>query len=294
MTAPSPRVASRLLALLFVVTAAGVGVVSTLPSCNGPPDKTCFAERVHALGANDDAGPDRTCTTCLQTRNAPNACCDAVGACDDDPTNECVSSFQAAHRCVIEGGPSEEARCKGLLTNDRSRNLYACMRGNCGRECGVPSCDVDPAVILFANPACDSCIGGACCEKINACYGSRACKLALECITKHCPRTLGDSMTKLESSPELRLAAREAVCTGRIPDGVEGPGACVERCLDDFAPGDGTIDDLSARCMAFDVYACGAEASCGPKCVRPDAGPYSGEGEWPEDAPPDAPAGDGG
>ncbi|MBX3217286.1 MAG: hypothetical protein KF850_34970 [Labilithrix sp.] len=293
MTPPSPRVASRLLALLFTVVTVGVGVIVTLPSCDGPPDRTCFAERVHALGVDEDAGPDRACTTCLQTRNAPRACCDAVGACQDDPSAECVPSFQAAHRCVIEGGSSEEARCKGLLTNDRSRNLYACMRGNCGRECGVPSCDLDPAVILFANPSCDGCIGGSCCEKINACYESRPCKLALECITKHCTRTLGASMTRLgEASPELRLAARDAVCAGRMPDGVAGPGACVERCLDDFAPGDGgTLEDLGARCLAFDVYTCGAEASCGPKCVRPDAGPYSGETEWPEDAPPGAPDG---
>ena len=294
MSAPPAERASRAspwprgLALVFFATSIVTGVISMLPSCDGPPAKTCFADRVNALGADGDAGPDRACRTCLQTKNAPKACCDAVGACDEDPTKECVPSFQAAHRCVLEGGPSEESRCKGLLTNEKSKTLYACMRSNCGTECKVPSCDVDPAVTLFANPACDDCIGGSCCETINECYEDRRCKLIVECITKNCPRTLGPSMTLLgEADPATIESVREGVCTGKdVPGGV-GTGACLQRCLDDFAPsGDrGTTDDQNARCLAFGVYACGAKASCGPKCMRPDAGAYSGASEWPEDNP---------
>ncbi len=278
----------RVMVLVFVTMSIVTAGVSMLPSCGGPPDKTCFADRVNALGVSEDAGPNRACTTCLQTKNAPKACCDAVGACDEDPEKECVRDFQAAHLCVVDGGASEESRCKGLLTNEKSKTLYACMRSNCGPECGVPSCDLDPAVILFANPVCDKCMGGSCCEKINTCYRDRGCKLIVECIAKNCPRTLGPSMTSLGGAgPDTIESIRKAVCTGT--DVPEGPGvsACLQRCLDDFAPtGElGTTDDLNARCLAFGVYACGAEASCGPKCMRPDGGPYSGSGEWPEDDP---------
>lgn len=275
------------MALLFVATSLVTLVVSMLPSCGGPPEKTCFADRVNALGATDDAGPNRRCTTCLQTKNAPKACCDAVGACTDDPENKCVSSVQAAHRCVLEGGASEESRCKGLLTNDKAKTLYSCMRSNCADECEVPSCDLDPGVILFANPVCDRCLGGSCCESINACYGQRRCKQIVECITTNCPRTLGPSMTILgNAGAEVIETVRQAVCEGKDVPGGEGSGACLQRCLDDFAPRDerGTIDDLNARCLAFGVYACGAKAGCGPKCLRPDGGSY-GTGAWPEDDP---------
>src|SRR5690606_15860681 len=114
------------------------------------------------------------------------------------------------------------------LTNDKSEALYSCMRANCGPECGVPSCDVDPSVILFANPACDRCIGGSCCETINACYQNRRCKLAVECIATNCTRTLGPAMTELGALPGPALTAiREAACNGERPAAGAGAGACI-------------------------------------------------------------------
>ena len=273
------------LAIVFLATGLVTGVISALPSCDGPPGKTCFADRVNVLGVSEDAGPSKECTTCLQTRNAPHACCDAVGSCDDDPDKQCVPAFQATHRCVIEGGATAEPRCKSLLTNDRSKSLYSCMRTNCGRECGVPSCDLDPAVVLFENPTCDSCVGSACCDKINACYKDRTCKLVIECITEHCPNTLGPSMSAFGSAAsDARSETSTAVCAGKpFPDGNIIPAHdCLQRCLDDFAPsGDaGTPDDQTARCLAFGVFACGAGASCGAACT---GGPYNGNQPWPED-----------
>jgi hypothetical protein len=267
--------------VLAALLLGGTGVgVSALPSCGGPPSKTCYGDRVSALGAKDDAGPNVECTTCLQSKNAPNACCDAVGACEDDPANQCVASFQATHRCLVEGGVSEEARCKALLTNDKAKTLYACMRSNCGKECGVPSCDLDPAVVLLGDPTCDRCIGGVCCDTINACYKQRGCKLVVECVAQHCPHTLGPALVALAQAGAS--AAKDAVCAGQAPALAEG--ACVQRCFDDFAPsGDAGTDD--ARCLAFGVLACGADAQCGPRCVRPDAGPYSSGDTWPEDNP---------
>jgi hypothetical protein len=188
---------------------------------------------------------------------------------------------------VLDGGPSEESRCRDLLTNEKAKTLYTCMRSNCAAECKVPSCDLDTEVGVLVSPACDNCMGGTCCEKINECYGDRRCKNVVECIVRNCPRTLGPSMTALgESGPEMIERVRQGVCSGQPVPGEMGPGACLQRCLDDFAPqGElGTDVDLNARCLAFGVYACGAQAGCGPKCMRPDGGAYSG-GEWPEDNP---------
>jgi hypothetical protein len=252
--------------------------VALLPSCSALPGKTCFAERVNVYSKTPDAGPEPGCTTCLQSR----ACCDAVGACDDDQA--CIDGFRATHACVIDGGPSEEARCKRSLTTDTSRQLYDCMRGNCASSCGVPDCTLDKAVILIANPACDRCMGGACCKPINDCYGIRQCKLAMECITTRCDG-LGPSMTALGLAPHDRIEAiRASICAGTDdPAGVPDP--CLAQCLDEFAPrGDaGTPDDQAARCLAFSVYACGAEAQCGPSCDRPDSGPYASQVQSPPD-----------
>ncbi len=250
-----------------------------LPSCTGLPDKTCFGEQVNVF-AGSDAQAATNCTTCMQTH-----CCDTVGSCTEDPT--CAADFKATQECLVDGGPSEESACKGRLASPKSKELYECMRKPCGAACRVPSCDLDPAVILFATPSCDRCVGGACCVPINACYGSRGCKLIVECITRNCPKTLGPGMTALGQAPPgvVELATNE-ICRGSKPS--VDPGACLARCLDEFAPlTDGTTtDETDARCLAFKVYACGAGSGCGPKCTQTSAGEQGAAtsgGAWPQD-----------
>ncbi|MDF2692092.1 MAG: hypothetical protein K0S65_475, partial [Labilithrix sp.] len=190
-----------------------------------------------------------------------------------------------------DGGSSQlkEERCKEeLLTNDRSKTLYACMRSNCAEECGgVPNCDLDPDVELFANPSCDSCVNDACCEKRNACHKNRSCRLVVQCITNHCPRTLGTAMNALSGlSDEMYQAVNDAVCSGKPLDTGADTGAataCIQRCLDEFATdGEG---GSTALCLAVGVFACGSQAGCASNCTLTDAGTYSNEGEWPEDNP---------
>jgi hypothetical protein len=248
----------------------GAAVVA-LPACD-IPGKTCFGERINALTATDGGGADPTCTTCVQA-----ACCDEVGFCQDDPI--CRESFKTAHSCVIANGPGEESRCTTNLTPP-ARALYSCMRKSCGgATCRVPNCDVDRAAGLIVSAECDRCMGGACCEKLNTCYGDRRCKLILECIIDKCRQTVGDSMTELGLIPQaVRDQLHDDVCGGRERPGGPAPD-CITACIDDFAPvgANGTADDKGARCRAFEVYACGAEGNCGPKCVlRPDAGADAG------------------
>jgi hypothetical protein len=283
------RVAAFALGLACVGVAMAAGwtppSITVLPSCTGLPGETCFGDHLNARRLSPDAGLDEDCTTCLQGR----ACCDLVGTCDSD--KECVRGFQATQLCVIDGGPSAEARCKGNLTTPTSRDLYQCMRSSCGPRCGVPNCTLDRAVALFANPECDRCVGGACCEQINECYGSRSCKLIIECVSTHCPHTVGPAMTALGLAPPAVIEQTSArACSGAGGSSPDDPTRCIERCLDEFAPrGDsGTTDDEAARCLAFKVYSCGASQKCGPSCAASDAGPYERQIDWPEDEPPSA------
>lgn len=284
----SSRAVRSSLALLLAALMVGVAVVAALPSCSGLPDKTCFGDQVNALTDPADAAAGAACTACLQQ-----SCCDHVGACSESQT--CIAQVTAAHACVLDGGPSQEPACKGLLDPDEraeSNQLYGCMRRRCGEACSVPSCDLDPAVVLFASPRCDRCIGGACCGAINECYESRGCKLVIECITKHCPRSLGPSMTALGELGDRAIdGVSNDVCEGRSPAAGQAPGACLERCLDEFAPplGDGgTTDDQRARCLAFRVYTCGAKAGCGDRCERPDPSADGSDDGWEEADDPDA------
>jgi hypothetical protein len=252
---------------LMVFAIAGSAAALALPSCSDIPNKTCFADQVHAF--IDEAGTKNVeCSRCLQTKGAPEACCDLVGACQDDPTKGCSNEIQAAHQCVLEGGAAQESLCKGHLQSQASKDLYACMRGKCAGECGVPSCDVDPSVVLLASPTCDTCIGGSCCTEINACYKNRRCKLALECIIHDCGAELGTGMEQLSQAGANAIqAARDSICNNGAPPRA-GITQCVLNCIGSFTHTDGgTSDDIDARCRAFEVYACGANHQCGPSCV---------------------------
>jgi hypothetical protein len=271
--APSSRTQRARAAIGVVVATTAVlgSIIASTPSCGGPPSKTCNAtEGLPSFVTSTYPGPD-TCAVCLQAKNAPKSCCDAVGACAEDQEG-CGQPFLEAHTCVTRA-PSEEGRCKGLLTTDKSKALYGCMRSNCGPECGVPSCDLDPAFVLFSNPTCDRCVGSSCCEKINACYKNRECVLVLKCIVERCPKSLAPSLTALgDATEEQRTAATNAVCAGQALPPDNEPLGCVQRCIEDFAPGGerGTTNDTEARCLAFGVFTCGAAAKCGPVCA--DAG----------------------
>jgi hypothetical protein len=244
----------------------GPVAASVIAACNTLPNGTCYGDKLNAYVSSPDGGPDQDCTTCLQGPK----CCDVVGACDEDLA--CVLSFQATHACVVDGGASAESRCKGTLINDKSRAAYDCMRTSCGPRCGVPSCTIDKEITLLANPDCDRCMTGSCCQPINDCYGNRQCKLALQCITQTCTDTLGQQMGALGAQPGAAIeATTQAICTGApLPPGVDDAGACIKKCLDDFAPEKdkgGTNDDLAARCLSFKVYTCGAAAHCGSACT---------------------------
>jgi hypothetical protein len=255
--------------VIFFAALAGMVVLSTQPACL--PDKTCFGDKVNVLIGDGGTDPRATgCTSCMQQTK----CCDVLGACGDD--QHCSDEFERMQACMIERGASREAECRQELVGVASKDLYACVRTPCGKSCGIPNCDLNAAVTLFVNSTCDHCIGTACCEQVNRCYGNRQCKLFLECVSDHCPRTVGTGMTRIgDADPALLDAFEAAVCgdagaATAFPQGSFDPGACLNRCLREYAaPPDGLPEEnQAASCLAVGVYACGARNRCGPACSQ--------------------------
>ncbi|MBX3232933.1 MAG: hypothetical protein KIT84_44820 [Labilithrix sp.] len=265
---------------LFVIWAACAVLVSMSTvfgnaSCASFPDGECRGDRTNVLVSNE-AGPDPDpCTRCLQEK-----CCEPVGACLEGDAS-CADEVKDAQACVMLRSQSAEPECKAALVSPASRQLYQCMRSGCGGDCRVPTCDLDPAVTLIVTPECDRCIGGACCEQIQSCYGNRQCKLFLECITTKCPNTFASSIQGAARTPPGFLEdTLETVCKTDSPPPLEARASpCFQRCLDEFAPlgANSNPDDRVARCRAFDLFTCSARKGCGDKCeldVRRELGVY--------------------
>lgn len=221
-----------------------------------------FCRGVEAQGA--PAGePALSCARCLDTR-----CCDAVGRCQEQGA-ACLTSVVEAHTCMLDAGAKRveaEPGCVTGLEVPAAQEAYACMRGECGEACGLPHCTLDRAVPLIVNPRCDACFNGACCEEINRCFGDRACKLTLDCITVDCQGKLG---AELRGPSPAALDALEALLCpdGKVAQG--GAGAeCVRACLGAFSSTQppAAVGGEGAACLAFRVYACGVRAKCGEVC----------------------------
>lgn len=268
-----------------LVSAMAVVTVSVLAasfSCKtfDLPNETCDPRRLDAKRELGEPA-DGTCSRCLEDR-----CCDLVGSCDRK--GGCAETVSAVHRCVLEqplAGARREQQCAvsaGLAGDPEANDAYRCMRGQCGLECGLPVCKVDPAAVLIQNATCDGCFAGSCCPQLNACYGSRACKLMIECVAQSCGTQLGRALVDDATRPPraLPLDATDGGTSGAdfcddagAPSDFTAP-ECVRRCLCKFRNNDQGLppEDLAARpvTLAYRVYECGANAGCGPSCL---AGP---------------------
>jgi hypothetical protein len=266
------RVAHAVLAFALALPAFSSSCAFALPR------ETCNAKDVTALLSGTDVDP--ACKACLEDQ-----CCDDVGYCVKDEAASCAARVKETHACVLGAGlrgALEERACKAHLGDSHhAQSLYACMRGHCGPDCKLPVCQLNPAALQFGAPSCDRCVTSSCCEQVNACYGSRTCKLALECIVKNCGRDLADDF-KRAKTVDLGIIQQQA-CTSGPPDGAtvsDGGdqiiGPCVRDCLVAYAStsADGVDDPTTeAGCLAFNVFACGARADCAADCaVATDAG----------------------
>lgn len=263
---------SRALLVAAVLAALGAAVSCTkfdLPSETCDPSKQHGGELMTPLS-------DATCNSCLEDR-----CCDAVGACERK--NDCSRSVSSVHACVVHAGLAgarAETSCadnESLSEKREADSAYRCMREQCGAECGLPVCRVDPAALLIHSANCDACFSSSCCPQLNACYASRACKLTIECIVKECGSAFSDTLTPgvLNGAPAggigsfdgQKLCSRDAG-----PDGI-GPPTCVQKCLCAFKDNDQGLapPELAQRPLnlAVAVYQCGVSAGCGPSCTDP-------------------------
>jgi hypothetical protein len=219
------------------------------------------------------------CTRCVE-----DSCCDAVGACQNKA--RCFEIVKGVHECTLDAGragASAESECAkdGGLDRDagvEADDTYRCMRDRCGSQCGLPVCRVDPAAGLILNVRCDQCFSSSCCPELNRCYGNRACKLALECITEKCEPSLAADLLddEITGGPARALDAGlidpRSFCDDAGPVLGDGGGAprCVRTCLCQFATGDPGLEPLDPGtqpfALALGVYACAASASCGKAC----------------------------
>lgn len=189
--------------------------------------------------------------------------CDAVGRCEDTPG--CPDAVREAHACVLDAGPrgaDRERACTAGLGEERAFEAYVAMREDCGRECGLPVCRVDPATIQLGAPSCDKCITGACCDAVTSCYANRTCKLTMECV--------------LSCEEPFDPAPFVAACADRALDASSvAPDGCVARCLVAFRDHEpfAASADKSAACLASSLMSCARAAGCLDACAPVDASP---------------------
>lgn len=258
---------------------AAVLALAAALSCQAfdPPDETCDPRRVDAK-RNLGEPADGACSRCLEDR-----CCDHVGSCERK--DGCAERVSAVHACVLEqplAGARREPGCAsavGLAQDPDANDTYRCMRDSCGRECGLPVCKVDPAAVLIQNATCDGCFAGSCCEQLNGCYGSRACKLMIECITQTCGNELGKALVADAARPPAVLPPEAVDAASGGPEvcgdsGAPAPfaaPACVRACLCKFRDNDQGLPPVDPEqrpfTLALRVYECGANAGCGASCL---------------------------
>lgn len=246
------------------------------------PDEVCDARGLKGpLLASRPTS--ETCTRCVEER-----CCDIVGVCQNKPG--CSEMVRATHECVLDSGLAGGSAEKGCATDGgldceaglEADDTYRCVRERCGTECGLPVCRVDPAAVLIQTASCDKCFTGSCCPELNACYGSRTCKLTLECIINECKGTL--AMNLLADEQQERRGGGGGVlgdvdgprnlgadqCRIDAGDG-GGPPGCVSNCICRFGSSDPGLDPLDAglraAALAGQVYECGVRAGCGTPCL---------------------------
>jgi hypothetical protein len=255
-----------------LVLAAVVAALAAAFSCKtfNLPNETCDPSKMHGgeLMTPLDVG---SCNRCLEDR-----CCDAVGVCERK--DGCTAAVSAVHACVIhEGlaGARKETACadaQKLGEVQEADTTYRCMRDQCGAECGLPVCRVDPAALLIQSANCDACFSSSCCPQLNECYASRACKLTIECIVKECGSALGSTLIPgvLNGAPDAGTGVFDGAKLCATDAGTGGPPACIQKCLCAFKDNDQGLPstELARRPvnLALAVYQCGVNAGCGPSC----------------------------
>jgi hypothetical protein len=262
-------------ALFAVALAAALGAAFSCKTFD-LPNETCDPSKLHG-GKLPDPLTDGSCNTCLE-----DSCCDVVGVCERK--EGCTDVVAGVHACVLReglGGARAETGCaneRKLGEMTEADDAYRCMRDQCGAPCGLPVCRVDQAALLIHSAECDGCFASSCCPELNACYGSRACKLTVECIVQECGDTFGsllvaDALAGAPLPPSGSDAGDLAVdvcMQGNAPPGLAVAPECVRKCLCAFRDNDQGLPPKEVEkrptFLALQVYRCGVKAACGAMC----------------------------
>ena len=255
---------ARTLALAGLVGIAGAALVN---GCNDSSvrDQKTICE-VDNLSKTHDSTRDG-CNACL---NGNKQCCDAYGDCQK--TEGCESLVQDQYQCIIKAGTQAHAQEQGCLKGGtkQSGDVYDCMKGSCAEACGIGAvtCTPDPAIPVLVGPACDTCTAGKCCTTINACYHSRPCKLAFECVLG-CQSEL-PKLFDTNTAGQGILNAVTAVCQGNDAGAsISDFGLpCISKCVHDFVLPVTVDDDAGASpgCASLNLFQC-TYGQCANECL---------------------------
>ena len=158
------------------------------------------------------------------------------------------------------------------------------MRANCGEQCGLPTCHLEPNVPPLGDKDCDQCFAKGCCSLMNECAKNRSCLLALTCIVNECGSQLASELGG--AALAAATARKDFLCDGGVPPGYgdddvdaggnRGPsfddvgGGCFRHCLDKvFIKKD--PESSAAACLTSRINECGAAVNCGRFCGAQDA-----------------------
>lgn len=256
----------------FLLAVIGIVSLSFETSCKhiGPIER-CSGKSVNRRFVPDTTKPEDVCTECIEA-----SCCDLVGDCQG---TDCAKEVAATHTCVEDAGRAaaiDEPGCRDLLTSQQSKDVYACMRKNCGDQCQLPTCQLNPLVPPLGDRDCDRCFAQGCCSLMNECAENRSCLLALTCIVDECRAAFTFELST--AALQAVTARKDFICDGGVtgpgggpPPGFDTPGAgCFRDCITrSFVPND--EPSLRAGCLSAKINECGAAVNCGARCGPRDA-----------------------
>ena len=208
------RLAVGIAALAVII--AGIGAVAA-NGCTIPLSQEGYCALDNLAAATNTS---QGCQECLF---ANKQCCDAYGACQEAGAG-CPDEAAKAVACVLEAGTlgrDQEPRCL-QDASIASTAVYGCVKDSCAAACGLgaAACLPDPAVPTISSPTCDSCTTTRCCTNLNACYESRPCKVAFECVLS-CPE-FATLFTDQNAGPAIKSTIQD-ICHGtRGPDFLQG------------------------------------------------------------------------
>jgi hypothetical protein len=237
--------------------------------------------------AQPDAAPvdfSGDCNKCMQDN-----CCAEVGACADE-SSHCLSDVADNFKCLVRASSEGTVDKTGCGTQSaRGAAVTTCLTTSCATSCGITPalCQPSPAAPLIVGSDCDRCMSNKCCFDLNACYASRPCKNAFNCIAA-CQSEV--AIRKIDGARASACQADGGFSDGGMPEDFT-PSDCVNQCLASFffgqfaSPENAKSPSTGPGCLSLNLFSCLGDQctnDCSHTDIHPQAGPEAGADAQPE------------